>query len=73
MLWVIRKMATACVVCALCVSVGYGDKTPLFKPCYHSGDCVSNCCIASMGGGWCGSCLPTKVCERGNKTQCKNG
>ena len=73
MLSAIRKMATACVVCVLFVSVGYGGETRLLQPCHHSGDCASNCCIASMGGGWCGSCLPIKVCERGNKRQCKNG
>ena len=72
MLSVIRKMATACVVCALCVSVGYGKK-PLLGTCSHSGDCKSNCCIASEGGGWCGSCQPIRVCERDNKRQCKNG
>ena len=42
MLSVIRKMATACVVCALCVSVGFAFNSgsrSYGESCYSPGDC----------------------------------
>ena len=67
MLSVIRKMSTACVVCALCVSVGYGGNTPNRHGCHSNGDCKSNCCIRTAGsGGHCGQCSVKDFCNHPN-------